>query len=70
MGRHASNVEDHWGQFHQRSHEQLLGMQIPKAQKNPVKLSIFFCAFDISASIKAACRTLMKLTPGRLKAKR
>jgi len=42
-------------------YEQLLRAKIPKAQKKTVKLSSFFMLLGY-ASVKAACRTLMKLT--------
>ncbi len=41
--------------------EQLLNLQIPKAEKT-VKLSVFF-ALSGSAHVKAAHRMLVKLTP-------
>ncbi len=44
-------------------YEQLLRVQIPKEPKKTIQLSIFF-AFLGSARVKAASRTLMKLTPG------
>jgi hypothetical protein len=43
-------------------YEQLLHTQIPKAQKNTVKSSVFFALLG-SARAKAALRMLMKLTP-------
>jgi len=36
---------------------------IPKSAKNTVKSSVFFTLLG-SASVKAVCRTLMKLSPG------
>ncbi len=45
-------------------YEWLLGKQIPKAQKKTFKLSVFF-VLSGSASVKAAHRMLMKLTPNR-----
>jgi hypothetical protein len=42
-------------------YELLLRVQIPKSQKNTVKLSVFF-ALSGSACIKAACKMLVKLT--------
>ena len=43
-------------------YQQLLRVQIPKAQKKTVKLSSFFALLG-SSRVKAACRTLVKLTP-------
>jgi len=40
----------------------------PKSAKNIVKLSVFLLLLG-SVSAKAACRTFMKLTPGRCKMK-
>ncbi len=51
------------GQFHQHVYTKLISAQIPKAQQNTVKLSVFFALLE-SARAKAACRILMKLTPG------
>jgi len=45
-------------------HQHFLHVQIPKAQKNAVKLSVFFVLFG-SAHVKAACKMLMKLTPDK-----
>jgi len=41
---------------------QLFRLKIPKAQKKTVNLSVFFALLG-SASVKAARRKLMKLTP-------
>jgi len=41
-------------------------MQIPKTQKKTVKLSAFFALLR-SVRAKAAQRTFMKLTPGRVR---
>jgi len=46
-------------------YQQLLHAKIPKVQKKRVKLSVFF-ALSGSECAKAACKTLMKLTPGGL----
>ncbi len=43
-------------------YEQLLRAQIPKAQKKIDNLTVFFALLG-SALVKAALRTLMKLTP-------
>jgi hypothetical protein len=48
--------------------EQLLRLQIPKAQKKLLDLTVFFMLL-VSASVKAAGRKLMKLTLGLLTAK-
>ena len=50
-----------------QSHHQLLRAQTPKAQKKTAKSSSFF-ALSGSASIKAARRTLVKLTPAVVEA--
>jgi len=34
----------------------------PKSAKNTDSLTVFFCTFGICAHVKAACKTLMKLT--------
>ena len=46
-------------------YEQLLRSQIPKAQKRLSSQLAFFALLG-SASVKAACRMLVKLTPVRL----
>jgi hypothetical protein len=51
-----------WGQFHQCSTSSFYASRSQKWKKT-VKLSVFFSLLG-SASAKAACRTLMKLTPG------
>jgi len=43
--------------------KQLLHSQIPKLQKNKVKLSVFFLVSGYLCT-KAACKMLMKLTTG------
>jgi hypothetical protein len=43
-------------------YEQLLRVQIPKAQKYTVKLSVFFALLG-SGCIKADCKMFMKFTP-------
>jgi len=43
-------------------YKQLLGVQIPKAQKDIYDLTVTFAHFG-SSCIKAACKRLMKLTP-------
>ena len=47
-------------------YEQLLRVHTPKALKKTAKSSSFFALLG-STSVKAACRTLMKLTPSHLK---
>jgi len=53
----------HLGSISSTFYEQLLCMQISKAQKIQSSCQSFF-ALSGSALIKAACRMLMKLTPG------
>jgi len=43
-------------------YEQFLSPQIPKAQKNTIKLSVFFMRFG-SLHIKAVYKMLVKLSP-------
>ena len=47
-------------------YEQLLCTKIPKAQKKLLNLTVFFALLG-SVRIKAALRTLVKLTPSNLK---
>jgi hypothetical protein len=51
-----------WGQFHQHVYSKFLCTKIPKAQKDTQVISVFFALFW-SASVKAACKMLVKLTP-------
>jgi len=51
-----------WGQFHQRSTSSFCAYRSRQHTKT-VKLSIYFTLLG-SACTNAACRTLMKLTPG------
>jgi len=51
------------GQFHKRLHKQLLLASILKVQKKTDNLTTFLALLR-SAHIKAACKTLMKLTLG------
>ena len=53
-----------WGQFHQHVYEQILCLQIPKTQKKLLNLTVFFALLG-SARVKAACKMLVKLTPGQ-----
>jgi len=62
----TSSSKDILGSISSMFYEQLLHGQISKAQKKKVKLSV---VFTLSGSVcaKAACRTLMTLTPSLLK---
>jgi hypothetical protein len=53
----------HMGSILPTFYEQLLRTQIPKVQKNTVKLSVFFALLG-SACVKAAHKMLVKSTPG------
>jgi len=51
-----------WGQFHQRSTSSFF-LKIPKVQKKTDNLTLFFALLG-SLRVKAALRTLIKLTLG------
>jgi len=55
-------IMDDQGSISPMFYEQLLHLQIPKVQKKLLDLTVFF-ALLVSACIKAARRTLMKLNP-------
>jgi len=52
-----------WGRFHQHVYAQLLRTQNPKVQKLQLNHQYLFTLM-VYARIKAACKTLVKLTPG------
>jgi len=54
-----------WGSISSTFNVQLLRAQIPKAQKDTVKLYVFFALLE-SAQVKALCKMLVKSTPGCL----
>ena len=56
-------INEHHGSISPTFYKQLLLAQIPKAQKKTVKFSSFIALLG-SACVKAACRKLVKLTPG------
>ncbi len=55
-----------WGQFHQYFFRgfYVWRLQIPKAQKKTDSLTVFFALME-SARVKAACKTVERLTAGR-----
>ena len=58
----TENILPTWGQFHQHSTSSFYARRSRKCKKL-LDLTVFFALLG-SSSVKAACRMLMKLTPG------